>query len=295
MTSDVQFITADATDLDLAAFASFDTMIVDPPYSAHVHENAVSANKAGLGFVSRDLGFASLTPELRVFVARVAKRVRRWSVIFADHEGAHLWREACEAKVIDGKALDDVRTVPWIRWSQPQKSGDRPGSQSEAVLHFHPAGRKKWTGPGWLMAYGLDQAGARIRRSLRGEDKHPTEKPLDLMLDLVSWHSDPGESVVDPLAGSGTTALAALLLGRDCLAIERDERWSHVFDVRRKALAGRDRLRAEEWCNTTFAEAEADLAKPRTKDSATGKFTDENTRARASHRIADVGRVAQWL
>ena len=82
------------------------------------------------------------------------------------------------------------------------------------------------------------------RRALRGQDKHPTEKPLDLMLDLVSWFSDPGELVLDPCAGSGTTALACRLLGRSCLALERDEAWARRAASRAEGtLSDRDRVR----------------------------------------------------
>lgn len=44
---------------------------------------------------------------------------------------------------------------------------------------------------------------------------HPTPKPLKLFRYLISVSSNPGDLVVDPFCGSGTTGVAALLEGRD--------------------------------------------------------------------------------
>lgn len=43
-----------------------------------------------------------------------------------------------------------------------------------------------------------------------GNRIHPTQKPLDLFTELVRVHSNPGDLIVDPFLGSGTTAVAAV-------------------------------------------------------------------------------------
>ena len=55
-----------------------------------------------------------------------------------------------------------------------------------------------------------------------GNVAHPTVKPLDLMRWLVRLVTPPGGTVLDPFAGSGTTAEAALLEGFTCITIERE-------------------------------------------------------------------------
>lgn len=52
--------------------------------------------------------------------------------------------------------------------------------------------------------------------------EHPTVKPLELMRWLVRLVTPPGGTVLDPFAGSGTTAEAALLEGLDVIAVERE-------------------------------------------------------------------------
>jgi site-specific DNA-methyltransferase (adenine-specific) len=278
-------------DFDADFFAQFDTLLTDPPYSEHVHENAASVGVAGgegMGAHARDLGFGSLTPELLDRIALAASCVRRWSLIFSDFESIHLWREACEAK----HGAEYIRLLPWIRWSQPQLSGDRPSQGAEAISLFHRqrigarGGRKPvakhWNGPGNTMHLS--------RRCLRGSDKHPTEKPLDLELDCVSWFSDPGESVLSLCAGRGSTALACRLLGRDCVAIESDARWATPAGRRAtEALSVRDAARAREWIVSTRAEASA-VPKPKAADGS-----DIKTYERAQRRLADAERVARSL
>jgi site-specific DNA-methyltransferase (adenine-specific) len=52
---------------------------------------------------------------------------------------------------------------------------------------------------------------------------HPTQKPVDLFRYLIRTSSDPGDLILDPCIGSGTTAVAALAENRYFLGIERDE------------------------------------------------------------------------
>ena len=291
----IEIIHADALTWSAADFAGFDTLIVDPPYSAHVHANAASVGVAGghgLGAHSRDLGFDALTPELRAQIALAAGSVRRWSAIYSDVESTHLWRAAVAH-------AEYVRPIPWIRWSQPQLSGDRPCTILEIISVFHAEHRgarggvhavaKHWNGPGNIMPHATRELLAVSRdRALRGAEKHPTEKRLSQLLDLVSWFSDPGDAVLDLCAGSGSTGLAARLLGRDFVGLELDLAWA-AFAARRcsnMALSPRDRQDADGWCTRTAEEALAALAVPLAEDGS-----NRNTRQRAERRLADVERV----
>lgn len=58
-----------------------------------------------------------------------------------------------------------------------------------------------------------------------GNKLHPTEKPLGALLPLIETFSHPGELVLDPFAGSGSTCYAAKALGRPYLGIELDENY----------------------------------------------------------------------
>ena len=62
--------------------------------------------------------------------------------------------------------------------------------------------------------------------SLKGNNSekcgHPAQKPLKLIERIVRSSSDPGDLVVDPFLGSGTTAVVAKKSGRRWIGIERD-------------------------------------------------------------------------
>ena len=55
-----------------------------------------------------------------------------------------------------------------------------------------------------------------------GNRIHPTEKPVPLLQYLLALYSKPGDKVLDPFAGSGSTGEACLTLGRVPLLIERE-------------------------------------------------------------------------
>ncbi|WP_152053034.1 DNA-methyltransferase [Tautonia marina] len=71
---------------------------------------------------------------------------------------------------------------------------------------------------------------------------HPTQKPLRLLCDWVRLFSDPGETVLDPFAGSGTTGIACLRLGRRFIGIERDPEYFEAMCRRIERELGRPRL-----------------------------------------------------
>lgn len=49
---------------------------------------------------------------------------------------------------------------------------------------------------------------------------YPTQKPLAILARIVRVHSDPGDRILDPFAGSGTTGEAAALAGRHCVLVD---------------------------------------------------------------------------
>lgn len=62
--------------------------------------------------------------------------------------------------------------------------------------------------------------------------KHPTVKPIDLMAYLVRLVTAKGGTVLDPFAGSGSTGMACLREGFDCVLIEREA--EYVADINRR-------------------------------------------------------------
>jgi len=57
---------------------------------------------------------------------------------------------------------------------------------------------------------------------------HPTPKPVALPKWFIRLHTQPGDTVLDPFAGGGSTLRAAKDMGRKCIGIELEERWCEM-------------------------------------------------------------------
>jgi site-specific DNA-methyltransferase (adenine-specific) len=238
------------------SFTERGVVICDAPYSDRVHsKRRAGARKAplrdGNGRLSKcaisraaDLGFESLTPELRTFIAAQSARLGRFSLQFSDTESHHLWREDH-----DKAGLEHCRVAYWRKiGGTPQFTGDRPASAVEAITIAAPAGRKHWNGGGkhgWyerdfdegdfeaFVEFGGDLVYEHLtvidrRAAGQAARVHTTQKPEGLMIDLVEDFSDPGETVYDFTCGFGTTAIGALKTKggrRRCVLVEKQEKY----------------------------------------------------------------------
>ena len=66
--------------------------------------------------------------------------------------------------------------------------------------------------------------------------KHPTQKPLGVLCRIILASTEPGAWILDPFAGSSTTGIAANLLGRRFLGIEREEEYAAISKARREEI-----------------------------------------------------------
>jgi site-specific DNA-methyltransferase (adenine-specific) len=73
---------------------------------------------------------------------------------------------------------------------------------------------------------------SKAQKEDRWGSRHPTIKPVELMKWLVALVCPKDGLLLDPFAGSGTTGVAALATGRDCILIEREA--SYVADIRER-------------------------------------------------------------
>ncbi len=225
--TDTQLIHGDAFQaLPRMEEGEVDVLISDPPYSTQTHEGArtttSSSSKDRNGKKALNstelLTFDSIAPEEFVIFAKLAVRAaKRWVVTFCDWKFAHLLEE-----------VGLVRLGCWTKPNaMPQLTGDRPATGWEAIAILHRPGKKHWNGSGKAAVWNYNKVNA---------VHHPTEKPLNLLKELVKLFSDPGEVVCDPFMGSGGVGVACAMLGRRFVGVEKDESY---FKVAQKRLARR--------------------------------------------------------
>ena len=228
----------DLRDLDLRLGDSFagladletgsvDVTITDPPFDARTHRAAAEVGDWRTDKRRRAaLPFPPLTPErLAEMAGHLARVTRRWIVIFAAERQVEPWAVALEsagARFVRLGAV--VRTNPC-----PQRTGDRPGPAIDplVIAHAGMSGSMRWNGGGRAAKW--ETPGARYDE---GGQIHPAQKELALIRQLVEAFSNPGELVLDPFAGAGTTAAACKSVGRRFLGWEISSDY-HAAAVRR--------------------------------------------------------------
>jgi site-specific DNA-methyltransferase (adenine-specific) len=188
----------------LPALGAVDLIVTDPPYGKATHDGARTSIDEKL------VTFEHIGAEQFVDVSRkLVECARRWVVMTCEWRYAHLLDEAGLL----------VRLGVWVKPNgAPQFTGDRPATGWEAVAVLHRPGRKQWNGGG--------HHGVWTHNIAQGE--HPTEKPLGLVKRWIEQFSNPGETILDPFMGSGTTLRAAKDLGRRAIGIEIEERFCEV-------------------------------------------------------------------
>jgi len=66
--------------------------------------------------------------------------------------------------------------------------------------------------------------------------KHPTQKPISVLARIIMASTKHGAWILDPFAGSSTTGIAANLLGRRFLGIEREQEFVEISKARREEI-----------------------------------------------------------
>lgn len=62
-------------------------------------------------------------------------------------------------------------------------------------------------------------------KDTKSEKIHPTQKPLKVLMQLITIFTDPGDVVIDPACGSGSALIASLELGRKPYGFEIDRKF----------------------------------------------------------------------
>lgn len=122
---------------------------------------------------------------------------------------------------------------------KPNQPGGIIKNDAESILLFRKPGAYRKPSAEQIEAAHIPSAD--YRQMFRGTWKdipgtsspdHPAPFPLSLPSRLIRMFSFPGDTVLDPFAGTGTTLLAAKLLGRKAVGVEVEERYCEVIAKR---------------------------------------------------------------
>jgi site-specific DNA-methyltransferase (adenine-specific) len=195
---------------------SVDHCITDPPFTQKTSEGARNSGASG-----RVIDFDGIDGQEAGIMRCALKLSRRWTIIACAFEQLGIYSAAAGDRW--------VRSGVWHKPdATPQFTGDRPAMCGEAFAIAHAEGKKRWNGKGrpafWSFLTERDRHG------------HPTPKPIGLMEALIADFTDPGDLILDPFAGSGTTGVAAIRLGRRFIGWEKDPKY-HAIAMKRLEAA----------------------------------------------------------
>lgn len=207
--------------------ASIDAMITDPPYCSGGYLEAQKNTKAqGLRgatvnaegfqwFASDNMGTSGLVWLLRAVMVECRRVLRpnRSALIFTD------WRMVpVLAPALESSGLRYRNMLIWDKGNAGLGVGFKPAY--EVILEFCN-GATDYHG----------QSGSNLLRAPRVHSSrkvHGAEKPVALLTRLVGVVTRPGDCILDPFAGSGTTGVAALESGRRFKGCEADPKYHAI-------------------------------------------------------------------
>jgi len=224
----VRILTGDCRDvLKTLPDASFDCLIVDPPYgeTSLVWDERVKAWPHLVRRLLKPTGSMWVFGSLRYFMETAAEFDAGWrmshEVVWEKHNGSGLRNDRFR-RVHELSVHFYLSTTNWIDvYKEPQFTND-----ARARVVRKKARPAHWIGATGETIYRSEDGGPRLMRSVlqvrscHGHAEHPTQKPEGIVEPLLLYSCPEGGSVLDPFAGSGTVGLVAKRTGRDATLIE---------------------------------------------------------------------------
>ena len=139
-----------------------------------------------------------------------------------------IWRKSNPMPNFRGRRFTNAHeTLLWAVKSQ--KSRYTFNYDSMKAMNDDVQMRSDWTLP-------VCNGGERIKDEENGQRAHPTQKPESLLARVLMATTNPGDLVLDPFFGSGTTGAVAKKLGRRFIGFEREETYAEVARKRIRAV-----------------------------------------------------------
>jgi site-specific DNA-methyltransferase (adenine-specific) len=190
---------------DVTEWLAADVLVTDPPYGIGWRrgENRARSSRRHVGIVN-DQDTTMRDVALTLFAARPAVVFGSLAAGFpAGTRQVLIWHKPPDAGVVGS-------TTGWRR-------------DAEAIFLVGPWPTRTVRASSVLRSR-ITNIGS--PSSPAGRTRHPHTKPVDLMAELIG--GCPPGTVADPFAGSGSTLVAAQLLGRPAIGVEIEERYCEV-------------------------------------------------------------------
>jgi len=201
---------------------SFDLVLTDPPYMNLGKAIKIPASMTGVykginsGLTVSDIWDANLD-----WLVPTWKLVDKGLMVFCSY---HFIADI----VVRLSEAIKIALLTWYERNSPNSLRNRPHYQTQYIWALEKNSGLNWRKLKTLYDIPKLAAGCMATERLlsySGDTLHPTQKPILLMSELLKVGAD---IILDPFLGSGTTAVAAKILGRKCVGIEISEKYCEI-------------------------------------------------------------------
>ena len=226
--------------------ASVDLIFADPPYNLQLKGDLHRPDNSKVDAVDDDWdkfnSFAEYDKFTRAWLAAARRLLKPNGAIWAIGSYHNVFRMGAELQNQGFWILNDV---VWRKSNpMPNFRGKRFTNAHETLIWASKAEGAKYTfnyealkalnegiqmRSDWVIP--ICTGHERIKDK-EGNKAHPTQKPTSLLHRVLVGTTNPGDVVLDPFFGTGTTGAVAKMLGRNYIGIEREEKYRKVAEKR---------------------------------------------------------------
>ena len=209
---------------------SVDLILTDPPYAISRRTGFQNVGKNGVERFAVNMEFGDWDHHeinLNALAQGAYKSLRKGGTIIVFYD---LWKITKLSDALIKAGFVQLRFIEWIKANPvPLNSKVNYLTNAREIAVLAVKGSKSTFNSKYdngVYNYAIP----------RGERLHPTQKPLELFRDLVRKHSNPGDLVVDPFVGSGTTAVVAIDNSRSFKGCDNDAIYVEIANQRIEGL-----------------------------------------------------------
>jgi DNA modification methylase len=227
-----------------------DLVFADPPYNLQLQQDLWRPNMTRVAPVNdawdQFASFAAYDDFTREWLAAVRRVMKETATIWVSGTYHNIFRVGA---IMQDLGFWILNTVTWQKTNaMPNFRGVRLRNDAEFVIWAKYSAKSRYSFNHHLMkrfnegkqlgcVWTIPACGGPERlRDDDGKRLHPTQKPEELLTRIIAASSRPGDLVLDPFLGSGTTAAIAKRLHRNWIGIEREDVYFRAAQKRIKAV-----------------------------------------------------------
>jgi modification methylase len=230
---------------------SVDVIFADPPYNLQLEQALTRPDQSLVDAVDDDwdkfASFADYDAFTRAWLSAARRVMKKNATLWVIGSYHNIFRVGAALQDLDFWILNDI---VWRKANpMPNFKGRRFTNAHETMIWASKSSDSK----GYTFHYDALKAGnedVQMRsdwfiplctgderlKDAQGRKVHPTQKPEALLARILLSSTNPGDVVLDPFFGSGTTGAVAKMLGRNFIGLERDSTYAKAARARIDAV-----------------------------------------------------------